>query len=564
MTDDRQTAPRRAHPWEKAYPATCRWDVEIRTQPIPAMMDEAVARHGDRPALAYRGHNLSFRDIREESLGLAAGLLRAGIGKGDPVGVYLPNTASYYIVFYALMRIGARLVSLSPMDAPRELRFKLSDTGARVVITADQAAMLANCAAIAGTQDLDRIWVAGERRWGATDAEAAPLPDDGRFQPIEALLDAPRPEAWPTLSTDDIAVLQYTGGTTGNPKAAMLTHGNLTAAIDIAVHWKDVIAEKPGEERVLGVLPLFHSYAMLFLLLRQFREGCRVFLHQRFDAETVTAQIERERLTVFPGVPTMWIALAGHPGAERRDFSSLRFCISGGAPLPGEIAQRIERMVGRKLLGGWGLTEAAPVGTHIPQAAQMKPGIIGVPQPGIELDVVALDDPTRVLGDNETGELRIRGPNVCRGYWNRPEENAASFVDGFFLTGDIGYRDENGLYYLVDRKKSLIISSGFNIYPNNVENAIYEHPDVAEVLVIGVPDDYRGQTVKAFVTMKPGTAPLTLEALRAFLAERVGRYELPTALELRGELPRSAAGKLLRRVLEDEEKGGAAAALKDA
>ena len=561
MTHDRPGSARKRHPWEKAYPATCRWDVDIVSRPIPDMMDEAADRHGEKTAVVYNGRRLSFRGIRQESLDLAAGLLHAGVKPGDAVAVYLPNTASYYVVFYALMRIGARLVSLSPLDAPRELGLKLSDTGARMLVTTDNATMLANCVAMAGTC-LDRVWVASEKRWGASDDDVAALPSDPRFASIETLYGRPHPVAWPTPSTGDIAVLQYTGGTTGHPKAAMLTHGNLTAAVDIAVHWKDTRTERPGEERVLGVLPLFHSFAMLFLLLRQFREGCCVFLHQRFDVRTVIDQIEADRLTVFAGVPTMWIAVAGQPGVEDRDFSSLRFCISGGAPLPGEIAQRIERIVGCKLLGGWGLTEAAPVGTLIPQAAEMKPGIIGVPQPGIELEVVSMDDPTQVLGDNQTGELRIRGPNVCRGYWNRPEENAASFVDGFFLTGDIGYRDEKGLYYLVDRKKSLIISSGFNIYPNNVENAIYEHPDVAEVLVIGVPDDYRGQTVKAFITMKPGAQALTLDALRTFLADRIGRYELPTAMELRAELPRSAAGKLLRRVLEEEERGGAATAIK--
>jgi long-chain acyl-CoA synthetase len=550
-----------AKPWEKAYPATCRWDVPIVTQPIPEMMDAAIARYAENTALVYRGNALTYREIGAESMQLAAGFLAAGVKPGDAVGVYMPNTASYFIVFYALMRIGVRLVSLSPLDASRELRFKLADTGARLIITVDQETMMRNCLSIADEQQIDRIWVASEKRWGAQSPEAAPLPDDSRFRSIDTLMGATKPDKWPKLTSEDIAVLQYTGGTTGSPKAAMLTHGNLTAAVDMSVRWKDVEAQTPGKERVLGVLPLFHSYAMLFLLLRQFREGCCVFLHQRFDVDAVVRQIETEKLTVFPGVPTMWIAIAGHPGTEERDFSSLRFCISGGAPLPGEIANRIERMVGRKLLGGWGLTEAAPVGTQIPQAADMKPGIIGVPHPGSELEVVSLEDASRILGDNEIGELRIKGPNVCRGYWNRPEENAASFIDGFFLTGDIGYRDEKGLYYLVDRKKSLIISSGFNIYPNKVENAIYEHPDVSEVLVIGVPDDYRGQTVKAFICMKPGAEALDLETLRTFLAERVSRYELPTALELRTELPRSAAGKLLRRVLEDEEKAGASVTL---
>ncbi|WBU52989.1 AMP-binding protein [Paracoccus sp. SCSIO 75233] len=542
------------HPWIKAYPPSCHWDANITATTLPDMTDGAVGRYGEKTALVYRDNALSFNEIDRLSKHLAAGLMQQGVKSGEAVGIYLPNTASYYLAFFALARIGARIVNLSPLDPARELIFKLNDTGARRMITLNQPDMLKNAITVLDEGQLELVWVCDEARWGASASELAQLPEDLRFENLEELFDCPLPDAWPALKKEDIAVLQYTGGTTGVPKAAMLSHGNLTAAVDIAVHWKDIRAERPGEERVLGVLPLFHAYAMNFVILRQFREGCCVYLHRRFDAETVIRQIEQERLTVFPGVPTMWIAIAGHPAAQQHDLSSLQFCISGGAPLPPETARRVENIIGNRLLGGWGMTEASPVGSQIPMQAVMKSGIIGVPQPSVEIEVVSLDDPHRTLGANEIGELRIRGPNVFSGYWNRKEETAKAFADGFFLSGDIGYRDENGLLYLVDRKKSLIISGGFNVYPAHVENAIYEHPDVAEVLAVGIPDDYRGQSVKAFITLKPEAKQMTLEALRGFLAERLGRHELPTALEFRAELPRSAAGKLLRRVLEDEEK----------
>jgi long-chain acyl-CoA synthetase len=360
---------------------------------------------------------------------------------------------------------------------------------------------------------------------------------------------------FPPVAVDDLALLQYTGGTTGIPKGAMLTHGNLSAAVAIYDAWSDGQGlTRPGEDKVICVLPLFHIYALTTILLRQLRNGNEILLRLRFDPEETVRDIEVRRATALPAVPTMWIALAAHPGIEQRDLSSLRHCGSGGAPLPVEVAQRWESLTGHRLGGGWGMTETAPAGTSLPRGMIVKPGAIGLPLPGIVMQVVALDDPHRVLPPGEAGEIRLKGPNVTPGYWNRAAETEAAFADGFFLTGDIGMMDENGFVYLVDRKKDMIISGGFNVYPRAIEEAIYEHPDVEEVIVIGIPDAYRGEAAKAFVKRRDGSAPFTLDELRAFLADRLGRHELPAALEFRDALPRTPVGKLSKRTLIEEER----------
>jgi long-chain acyl-CoA synthetase len=362
-------------------------------------------------------------------------------------------------------------------------------------------------------------------------------------------LDGPARE-WPRPAPDDIALLQYTGGTTGLPRAAMLTHGNLTSAVAIASTWNMGHGrEYRGGDRILGVLPLFHIYALTSVLLRSIDSGAEIMLRQRFNADEVLDDIEPGRCTHILGVPTMWIALVNHPDLTRRDLSSLRACFSGGAGLPHEIGLRFKQLTGLRLGGGWGMTETSPVGCNVLPDRDQEPGEIGVPLPNIEMDVVAVDDSRRVLPPGEVGELRIRGPNVTRGYWNRPDETAAAFVDGWFLTGDMGRMSEDGRFTIVDRKKDMLISGGFNVYPRVIEDAIHEHPDVREAAVIGVPDPYRGQSAKAYVTLREGAPALTLDALRAFLADKLGRHELPAALEVREALPHTPVGKLAKREL---------------
>jgi long-chain acyl-CoA synthetase len=315
----------------------------------------------------------------------------------------------------------------------------------------------------------------------------------------------------------------------------------------------------PGQDRVICALPLFLIFALTSVMLRSIQSGNELMLRPRFDVETTLRDIEMKRATAFPGVPTMWIALNAAPGIEKRDLSSLKHCYSGGAPMPVEVQQRFERLTGHSIRGGWGMTESSPAGTNLPYRGSFPPGTIGLPLPGIVIDVVALDDPKRVLDFGETGVMRIKGPNVFRGYWNRPEETAASFVDGFFLTGDIVYMQEDGYLFLVDRKKDKIISGGFNVYPQVVEQAIYEHPDVEEVMVIGIRDSYRGEAAKAFVKLCAGAPELTLDALHEFLADKVGKNEMPSALEIRTALPRTSVGKLSKKELIEEERGKHAA-----
>ena len=343
----------------------------------------------------------------------------------------------------------------------------------------------------------------------------------------------------------------------------MLSHGNLTSAVSVYDVWgKPSRLERNAIERVICVLPLFHIYALTVVLLSAIRRGHLISLHQRFDVEAVMRDIEVKRATAFPGVPTMWIAIAALPDLDKRDLSSLVSCGSGGAPLPVEVARIFERRVGMKLKSGWGMTETCSPGTAHPKEGPDKPGSIGLMLPGIEMDVVSLEDPTKLMPVGEVGEIRIRGPNVTKGYWNRPKETAEAFVGDRFLTGDIGYMDADGYFYLVDRKKDMIISGGFNVYPQMIEQAIYTHPSVQEVIVIGIPDDYRGEAAKAFIKLRDGAKPFTLEELRAFLTGKLGKHEIPAALDFVDELPRTPVGKLSRHELRLQQSPPQGASVK--
>ena len=347
------------------------------------------------------------------------------------------------------------------------------------------------------------------------------------------------------------------------PKAAMLTHANLSAAVSSYSLWYEHWGlTRPEPEKVLVYLPLFHIYGLSAVLLRSLKAGNLCQLRLRFDAAAALDEIEAGA-NVLPGVPTMWIAITQQPGFEKRDLSSLTLTASGGAPMPVEVAKRFRDKTGLELLGGWGMSETAPAGSNLPKGWPDKAGTIGIPLPGIALRVVSLTDPETELAQGETGELAVCGANVTSGYWNRPEETAASFADGWFLTGDIGFMDEDGFFTIVDRKKDMILSGGFNVYPQMIEQAIYTHPDVEECLVIGVKDAYRGESAKAFVKLRAGAGLLTLEALQAYLADRLGKHEMPRALDIRDALPRTPVGKLSKIELKREEaeriRDGAAA-----
>ena len=543
------------HPGEQFYPEGVRWDAPIARGTLPDLLASAVAAYGARPALEFRDRPISFTELAARVEQAASAFLRAGYGKGSSIALFLGNSPDHPINFFGALKAGARLVHLSPLDGEIALSHKLSDSGARVLVTSNLAPLLSMAVKFLDKGLLDKLIVCEDDDWGAVGTPQMPLPNDPRVVTFNQFVaGAAPPAAWPDVKADDVALLQYTGGTTGLPKGAMLSHSNLTSAVSIYDVWgANIRAERNAIERVICVLPLFHIYALTVILLRCIKYGDLISLHQRFDVGAVLRDIEVKRATVFPGVPTMWIALANDPSLESRDLSSLVSAGSGGAPLPVEVAKVFERKTGLTLKSGWGMTETCSPGTGHPAAGPDKPGSIGLMLPGIELDVVSLDDPSKTLSPGEVGEIRIKGPNVTKGYWNRPQETAQAFVGDRFLTGDIGYMDDDGYFYLVDRKKDMIISGGFNVYPQMIEQAIYTHPAVHEVLVIGIPDDYRGEAAKAFVTLKPNASAFTLEELRAFLTGKLGKHELPAALEFVAELPRTAVGKLSRHELRTHQ-----------
>uniref|UniRef100_Q07K26 Long-chain-fatty-acid--CoA ligase n=1 Tax=Rhodopseudomonas palustris (strain BisA53) TaxID=316055 RepID=Q07K26_RHOP5 len=542
------------HPREKFYPEGLRWDAPIARGTLPELLATAVQNYGARPALEFRDRAISFEQLEAMVDTAAAALLCAGFGRDHSVALYLGNTPDHPVNFFGALKAGARVVHMSPLDGERALSHKLSDSGARVLITTDSAMLLPMALKFLEKGLLDRLIVCADSGWGAGGSPVVPLPADPRvIAYADFIKDASRPAAWPSVAPDDIALLQYTGGTTGLPKGAMLTHANLVAAESIFSIWWAPSRREGVIERVICVLPLFHIYALTVILLRTLKQGDLISLHQRFDVAAIFRDIEQKRATVFPGVPTMWIALANDPSLESRDLSSLVTAGSGGAPLPVEVARLFERKTGLQLKSGWGMTETSSPGTGHPPEGPDKPGSIGLMLPSIELDVVALDDPRKVLPPGEVGEIRVRGPNVTKGYWNRPQETAEAFVGDRFLTGDIGYMDADGYFFLVDRKKDMIISGGFNVYPQMIEQAIYEHPAVQEVIVIGIPDQYRGEAAKAFVTLRQDAEPFHVEDLREFLNGKLGKHELPTALEIVDELPRTTVGKLSRHELRNKQ-----------
>jgi len=489
-----------------------------------------------------------------------AGVLLAMPAARDGIALLLGNTAFHPAVVFGAALAGLRVTQLSPLDAPRTIMHKLQDSGARLLVTLAYEGLLKLAVALRAQGLVDALVVGDDAHWGAGPI-SSPVPAEALR--LETWIAAPEPAELPAVRPDDVMLLQYTGGTTGLPKGAILTHANLTACCTQYHLWNS--GRGPTAEarirRVIVVLPLFHIFAFSCDLLMSLKRGDEMLLHPRFDADAVLRDIAVNRATDMCGVPTMWIALANHPAIDRTDLSSLKTAASGGAALPPEVAAQFERLTGQRIAAGWGMTETSPAGTAQPSwnPALVRADTVGVPLPGVELRIVALDDPTRALPPGETGELAIRGPNVFQGYWRQTDDSGRALAEGFFLTGDIGRMDPDGFFSLTDRKKDMILSGGFNVYPRVIEDAIHEHPDVLECAVIGIADAYRGQAAKAFVTLRAGAMPVTLEGLRSFLADRLGKHELPAALELRDALPRTPVGKLAKLdLIEQERRRGAA------
>ena len=552
--------------WRTDYRHPTQWEQCFAPLSLPAMFEASAARAPDAVLIDFLGRRYSYAETLDGARRVAAGLIRLGIGKGDRVGLYLPNVPHYVAAYFGALMTGAIVVNFSPLYTVDELHHQVEDSGTKLLFTLSASALLPNALAVMERGGIEHLVVgsiAGALPPGKSlfyrlfrGKEITPRPQDPRILAFSTLIynDGLFPPV-PIDPETDIALLQYTGGTTGTPKGAMLTHQALTAnARQIAA----VDARSGVEDRIIGVLPLFHIFANAAVLNRTVFTGGEMVLLPRFDAGQVLAAVRRTKASALPGVPTMYQALLDQPAIGKADLSSLRVCISGGAPLPAELKARFETETGAKLVEGYGLTESGIASVN-PYDGENRTGTIGQPLPATTFRIVDRDDPTRPAPEGEPGEIVIAGPQIMKGYWNRPDSDAKVFVEGGLRTGDVGLIDEQGYIRIVDRLKDMIAVGGFKVFPSQVEAVLYRHPAVKEALVIGIPDSYRGESPKAFVTLRDGEKAGG-EAIRAWLNPQLGKHERVVAVEIRLSLPKTLVGKLSRKELVAEERAKAAAA----
>lgn len=551
------------HPWLKAYPEAVPWDLDIEPSLLGDLLDRSVAAYGLRPCTYFMGRRLSYAEIGALADRAAKGLRELGVGEGVRVGLCMPNTPAFVIFYYGVLKAGGTVVNFNPLYSLEEIEFQIRDSGAKIMVTLDLDLTCGKIATLLARGVLDKAVVASFTAmlpplkavgFKLTQrAKLAPVAKGGGKDKIvlarDLLANDGRYER-PAITPEAIAVLQYTGGTTGTPKGAMLTHANLSINVGQVEAWQNAIA-KAGD-RIVGVLPLFHVFAMTAVMNFGISRGLEIILLPKFDLIPTLRLIGKLRPVMMPGVPTLFNAILRHPHIADFDLSSLKYCIAGGAPLPLEIKRGFEAISGAALVEGYGLSETSPVVACNPPEAPRQ-GSIGLPLPATEISIRSLDDPNIAVKRGETGEICVSGPQVMLGYWNKPEETERSFVGRFFRTGDVGYMDEDGYIFVVDRIKDMINSSGFKIYPRRIEDVLYEHPAVAEAIVIGIPDAYRGEAPKAYVKLKEGKQA-TAEELLSFLKEKLSKLEIPAEIEFRGDLPKTLVGKLSRRELRAEAK----------
>jgi long-chain acyl-CoA synthetase len=550
-----------AKPWLENYRHPCAWDMAFPPLSLPQMFADSAARRGHAAMIDFMGRRFSYTEMAAQATRVATGLQRLGLAKGDRVGLFLPNVPHYVSAYYGAMIAGATVVNFSPLYTVDELAAQVEDSGTSLLITLSAAALLPTALAVLERSSLKRLVVGSV-------AEVLPplkslafrLLKRGEVADIPA---DPRVMRWSALTTNDgtpdkvaidaavdVALIQYTGGTTGTPKGAMLTHQNLTAN---ARQVNAIDADQIAEDRILGVLPMFHVFANTCVLNRTVLKGGTMVLLPRFEAGAALAALSRTRVTTLPGVPTMYRALLDHPAVAKTDFSSLRICISGGAPLPAELRDAFSRRSGAALVEGYGLTESAGVVSTNPYDGPIKAGTIGQVLPGTDVKLVDKEDASRPASDGEPGELVVRGPQVMQGYWNRPDADADSFTaDGWLRTGDVAVIDDEGYIRIVDRLKDMIAVGGFKVYPSEIERVLYTHPAIKEALVLGIADAYRGEAPVAYVTLEADGAPLTGNDLLAWLNPQLGKHERVEQVTVRDSLPKTMIGKLDRKALRAE------------
>ncbi|MEK3766680.1 MULTISPECIES: long-chain-fatty-acid--CoA ligase [unclassified Solibacillus] len=549
--------------WFSSYPEEVPHTLELPEFPVHQFLTQAYESLPNKVAIHFMGREVTYKELYESAMKFANYLRSLGVEKGDRVAIMLPNCPQAVIAYYGTMYAGGIVVQTNPLYTERELQYQMADSGAKVILVMD--ILYPRVMKIMNETSIENVIVSGikdylpfpknliypfiqKKQYGFS-VKVEHSGTNHLFTEVMKMAKMDKIE----LDFDfenDLALLQYTGGTTGYPKGVMLTHKNLIANTMMCDAW--MYKCKKGEESILGILPFFHVYGMTTVLILSVMQQGKMVLLPKFDAEQALKTIDKQKPTLFPGAPTMYIGLLNHPDLAKYDLSSIKACLSGSAPLPLEVQEKFEALTGGRLVEGYGLTETSPVTHANPIWENRINGSIGLPWPNTD-SVILRSGEAEILPVGEIGEIAVKGPQVMKGYWNRPEETAMTFSDGWFLTGDLGYMDDKGYFYVVDRKKDMIIAGGFNIYPREVEEVLYEHEAIQECVVAGIPDPYRGETVKAYIVLKEGKS-VTDKELNEFCRKNLAAYKVPRFYEFRTELPKTAVGKILRRTLIDEEK----------
>lgn len=547
-------------PWYKCYDKGVPQHIDYPEVPLFYFLENAAREYPDKACTIFKGATISYREMDELTDRLAAGLLDLGVKKGDRVGIFIPNTPQFVTAYFAILKIGAVVVATNPLYTPRELEHQVNDAGIEVMLVMSnfyskvkEAQPNTKIRTVVVTNIKETLPPVLGFLFGLTKEKKSGFRvqlADGDVWMKDLIANhkpADRPKV--DISPDDVALFQYSGGTTGISKGAVATHRNLVANSLQIRRW--MTNAEDGKEVVLMAIPLYHVYGMVAGMNFGMATGASlVMVPNPRDLKDVLNNIQKFKATIFPGVPTLYTAINNHPDvmAGKYDLRTIKCCISGSAPLMRETKEQFEKLTGGKLFEGYGLSEA-PTATHCnPLFGQNPVGSIGLPLPDVDCRIVSLDDGTTVLPPGEIGELTLKGPQVMKGYHNMPTETANALRDGWLFTGDIARMEENGFFYIVDRKKELIKPGGYQVWPREVEEVIVEYPKVLEVGVAGVPDPYRGETVKAWVVLKPGETA-TAEDIRNWCKERLAKYKVPTEVEFRSELPKTTVGKILRREL---------------
>ena len=547
--------------WYKSYDPGVPHDIELPSKTLPRFLEEAARKWPSVVAVKFMGRKLTFSELDRAAGNFAAALAGLGLQPGSRVALHLPNCPQYVIAFYGTLRAGCIVTPCNPLYVERELAHQLNDSGAEAIITLSRFYPLVN--KIKEKTGLKEIivtnikdYLPGFLKTLYTLAKEKKEGDRVRLESghrrlldlLKQFASHPVPEIEDDLEKP--ACYMYTGGTTGVSKGAILTHRNILANALQVKSWVNDFQE--GREIILGALPFFHSYGMSTALNLALVGGGTLIPVPQFKVKEILKLIHKEKPTLFPGVPTMYVAINNDPDVQKYDLSSIKVCISGAAPLPVEVQKQFEALTGGRLREGYGLTETSPVTHCNPIYGSNKAGSIGVPFPGTVAKIVDIDDPSKEMPVGERGQLAVKGPQVMRGYLNRDEETAAIFHDGYILTGDIAMMDEDGYFYIVDRKKDMVIAGGYNIFPREIEEVLYGHEKIREACVAGVPHGYRGETIKAYIVLKDGVA-MTEEEVIDYCKENLAKYKVPKIVEFREELPKTMVGKILRRMLVEEE-----------